>query len=143
MDDGNARRPGSGCAGQAQVPGSPGATDHCCLPAMGGFSDLTRDVAKQGREKAGGGRCVANRGQLPGISGFCYALIKYLQVWRHIHPTVNGFDLHKRGLPPGPAYKYILGSLKDAWLDGKITNIEEESKLFEHLLADCPSDNFH
>jgi hypothetical protein len=73
-------------------------------------------------------------------SEICSVLLKYLQVWRHIHPTINGFDLQSRGLRPGPAYKYILGNLKDAWLDGKVTNPEEELKLFEQLLLDSSAD---
>jgi hypothetical protein len=70
----------------------------------------------------------------------CSILLKYLRVWRHIHPTINGYDLQSRGLAPGPAYKYILGNLKDAWLDGKVTNTEEESKLFGQLLLDSSTD---
>ena len=73
----------------------------------------------------------------------CSVLLRYLQVWRHIHPTINGFDLQRRGLRPGPAYKYILGNLKDAWLDGNVTNPEEELKLFEQLLLDSSADHVY
>ena len=66
----------------------------------------------------------------------CTILKTYLTHWRKITPTVNGEDLKKRGLTPGPAYKIILAALKEAWLDGKVNSVEEERKLFEQLLAE-------
>jgi tRNA nucleotidyltransferase (CCA-adding enzyme) len=66
----------------------------------------------------------------------CATLLAYLTRWRRINPTINGYDLQKRGLVPGPAYKRILGTLKDAWLDEKVRSIEEEQELFEELLLE-------
>ncbi len=66
----------------------------------------------------------------------CTTLLTYLTRWKNVNPTISGHDLQKRGLPPGPAYKRIIGTLKDAWLDEKVSNIEEEMELFERLLKD-------
>jgi hypothetical protein len=50
-------------------------------------------------------------------------------------PITNGHDLRQRGIPSGPRYKQILGTLRDAWLDGKIQSVAEENALLEQLLA--------
>ncbi len=72
----------------------------------------------------------------------CATLLAYLTRWRRISPTITGYDLQKRGLAPGPAYKRILGKLKDAWLDEKVRNVEEEQELFgKLLLAENVSDD--
>jgi len=62
-------------------------------------------------------------------------IYNYVSRWRDIIPTIDGDDLRQRGLPPGPAYRRILTSLRSAWLDGKISNRNEEAALFEGLLA--------
>ena len=54
--------------------------------------------------------------------------------WQKISPSIDGHDLRKRGLPPGPAYREILNTLRNAWLDSKITTTEEEQKLLERLI---------
>jgi tRNA nucleotidyltransferase (CCA-adding enzyme) len=55
--------------------------------------------------------------------------------WRHIQPMVDGYLLRRRGLPPGPVYRQILGTLRKAWLDGKISTPEQEAQLLDELLA--------
>ena len=75
--------------------------------------------------------CLAtNEGRL------CSILLTYLTHWKNVSPTIKGYDLQQRGLPPGPAYKRILGALKDAWLDGKISTVEQEEAMFELLITD-------
>lgn len=51
-------------------------------------------------------------------------------------PSISGEDLRKRGLQPSPKYAEIIGSLRDAWLDGQIHTQEEEKQLLEKLLAE-------
>ncbi len=63
------------------------------------------------------------------------ALRTYLAKWRNIEPVITGHDLKELGLPPGPEYKKILGSLRTAWLDGKIKSKEEELSLLKEILA--------
>jgi hypothetical protein len=49
---------------------------------------------------------------------------------------VDGHSLRARGLPPGPVYRQILGTLRDAWLDGKIETAAEEQALLDRLLLE-------
>jgi tRNA nucleotidyltransferase (CCA-adding enzyme) len=60
----------------------------------------------------------------------------YLFHWRKIVPTINGDDLRKRGLPPGPLFRDILTTLRNAWLDGKVTTVEQEAELLETLICE-------
>lgn len=63
---------------------------------------------------------------------------QYRTVWRFVTPGIDGYTLKNMGVPPGPQYSQILGRLRDAWLDGEITNSDEESALFRSMLADLP-----
>lgn len=62
------------------------------------------------------------------------ALLEYLSTWRHIKPRTDGETLKSLGLLPGPRYKEILTRLRAAWLNGEVSNEEEEKKLLESLL---------
>jgi tRNA nucleotidyltransferase (CCA-adding enzyme) len=64
----------------------------------------------------------------------CSLLEKYVSRWRHVQPTVDGYQLLSMGLSPGPAYRQILWSLRAAWLDGKITTSEQESALLQQMM---------
>jgi tRNA nucleotidyltransferase (CCA-adding enzyme) len=64
----------------------------------------------------------------------CNNLQAYLDRLNSIKPGVSGDDLRKRGLPPGPVYKRILGALRDAWLDGKIEDNFQEQTFLEELI---------
>jgi tRNA nucleotidyltransferase (CCA-adding enzyme) len=61
-------------------------------------------------------------------------LRNYATRWKKVLPVTTGHDLRERGLRPGPLYRSILGSLRDAWLDGKIASAEEEAVLLEGLV---------
>jgi tRNA nucleotidyltransferase (CCA-adding enzyme) len=62
------------------------------------------------------------------------ALLSYISLWRHVKPHTTGNDLKARGLPPGPRYGEILTRLRAAWLDGEITDKEQEVRLLESML---------
>ena len=62
-------------------------------------------------------------------------LLKYAARWRKVIPSITGHDLRRRGLPPGPTYRYILKGLRDAWLDGIISTPKQENALLERLIA--------
>jgi tRNA nucleotidyltransferase (CCA-adding enzyme) len=64
----------------------------------------------------------------------CDIFRTYLTHWRNVAPSTNGYDLRVLGVPPGPAYKNILGALRDAWLDEVITNEKEERLLLDKLV---------
>jgi tRNA nucleotidyltransferase (CCA-adding enzyme) len=61
---------------------------------------------------------------------------EYLTNWRHVTPNLDGHDLRARGLPPGPIYRHILETLRDAWLDGEITTQEQEAALADQMIAE-------
>jgi tRNA nucleotidyltransferase (CCA-adding enzyme) len=58
----------------------------------------------------------------------------YATTWRLVSPNIDGHDLRERGIPPGPIYKEILRTIRNAWLDGKITNRQAENELLDSLL---------
>jgi tRNA nucleotidyltransferase (CCA-adding enzyme) len=65
-------------------------------------------------------------------------LERYLTEWRTIQPATDGSVLRRRGLPPGPRYREILHTLRNARLDGRISTAEDETQMLNALLADLP-----
>lgn len=63
-------------------------------------------------------------------------LLTYVRNWRHVRASISGHDLRRFGIPPGPEYRRILTELKNAWLDGQITNQEQESQLISKLCSE-------
>lgn len=61
-------------------------------------------------------------------------LRSYATQWHFIQPVTTGETLREMGLPPGPLYKEILGTLRTAWLDGLVHSKEEELALLDQLL---------
>lgn len=61
------------------------------------------------------------------------ALSRYITVWRTEKPGVDGSDLKKLGLAPGPAYGVILQRLLKAKLDGTAASPEEQLALAREL----------
>ncbi len=53
----------------------------------------------------------------------------YQNVLRHVNPALSGDDLIKMGVPEGPRIKEILQALREARLDGKVTNKREEEEM--------------
>ncbi len=53
----------------------------------------------------------------------------YLNELRHVKPALNGDDLIKMGIAPGPRIKEILQQLHEARLDGKVTSKEDEEEM--------------
>jgi tRNA nucleotidyltransferase (CCA-adding enzyme) len=62
------------------------------------------------------------------------SIARYLETLRFVHPTVTGDDLRALGMPPGPAYSRVLHVLRQAWLDGQVTDAAAERRLLEGLL---------
>ncbi|MEX2026003.1 MAG: CCA tRNA nucleotidyltransferase, partial [Pirellulaceae bacterium] len=48
-------------------------------------------------------------------------------------PLINGDHLKRAGIPPGPKYKVILESVRDAQLEGKVTSYEAALALARQL----------
>ncbi|NTU75270.1 MAG: CCA tRNA nucleotidyltransferase, partial [Anaerolineaceae bacterium] len=62
-------------------------------------------------------------------------LENFIRKWQHIQPITNGNRLKELRVPPGPTYRFILGRLRAAWLDGQVSNAEQEAALLEQLLT--------
>jgi hypothetical protein len=60
---------------------------------------------------------------------------EYMGNWRHFEPGINGHTLATLGVPPGPTYRFILGELRKAWLDGEVSNPEQEKEMLSQLLT--------
>lgn len=58
----------------------------------------------------------------------------YVHTWQFVWPVNNGYTLRQMGLPPGPAYRHILTTLRAAWLDGHITSEEQEKQMLQNLV---------
>jgi tRNA nucleotidyltransferase (CCA-adding enzyme) len=71
----------------------------------------------------------------------CHNFQAYLDRMNTIAPTITGYDLKDRGLPPGPIYRRILSAIRDGWLDGKIQNASQERAYLEELIRNEPSFN--
>ncbi len=68
-------------------------------------------------------------------------LDQYIGEWRLVEPTISGYDLRARSIPPGPVYRMILKSLRDAWLDREVTSIDEEARLLDELISGVNPNN--
>ncbi|MFU8796480.1 MAG: CCA tRNA nucleotidyltransferase [Dehalococcoidia bacterium] len=62
-------------------------------------------------------------------------LERFLAELRHVKPSLNGEDLKKLGIPPGPEMGRILSALRRARLDGEVDTRAAEERLARSLLA--------
>jgi tRNA nucleotidyltransferase (CCA-adding enzyme) len=69
----------------------------------------------------------------------CSNFQAYMNRMDTIAPTITGYDLKKRGVPPGPIYRRILSAIRDGWLDGKIENVTQEHAYLDELIKNEPS----
>ena len=53
----------------------------------------------------------------------------YLNVLRHVQTSLNGGDLKRMGIPEGPKIKEVLHNLREAKLDGRVSNKKEEEEM--------------
>jgi len=67
-------------------------------------------------------------------AGLREKLLRFQTRYRHVETALTGEDLKALGLRPGPLFGRLLGSLRDARLDGKIATREEEEALLRQLL---------
>lgn len=81
-----------------------------------------------------------DREVLPLILTLCsdIELLSYLSTYIHrlsnVHLATDGSTLKSLGLSPSPQFKKIITRLQDAYLDGEITNPEEEKALLQKIL---------
>ena len=61
-------------------------------------------------------------------------LSAFLTTYRHIHPTLNGTDLKRMGLKPGPQFRGILDKLLDGRLNGEVKTESDERNMIKQLI---------
>jgi tRNA nucleotidyltransferase (CCA-adding enzyme) len=64
------------------------------------------------------------------------AIETYAVRLRHIHPHTDGTALRLMGLRPGPQFGRILRGLRMAWLDGAVTDQDQEQALLAKLISE-------
>ncbi len=64
-----------------------------------------------------------------------YRLQQYVEEWREVTPALDGEDLKEMGFKPGPLFREILNTLREARLDGAAQTREEEITLVEEQFA--------
>jgi tRNA nucleotidyltransferase (CCA-adding enzyme) len=53
----------------------------------------------------------------------------YLNVLRHVKPSLSGEDIKRLGVPSGPRIKEILQMLREARLDGRVSRQKDEEEM--------------
>ena len=62
------------------------------------------------------------------------SLEKFVLSWKKIIPNTNGNTLKKMGLIPGKYFQDILHTLRCAWVNGEIDNLEAEENLLNLII---------
>ena len=60
-------------------------------------------------------------------------LSAYLDIYRHVKPSLTGMDLKQMGLKPGPQFKKLLDRLLEARLNGEVSSKEGERALVRQI----------
>ena len=71
-----------------------------------------------------------------GNNTVCQNLHRYFTELRYVEPALDGQDLLRLGVPPGPLVGQILGRLRDDALDGRVTTEAGQRRLVEELMAE-------
>ena len=68
-------------------------------------------------------------------AGLQKTLSRYITQWRHEKADINGADLRRLGLEPGPLYGSLLKQVLAAKLDGEAPNAKSQLALVRSILA--------
>jgi hypothetical protein len=71
---------------------------------------------------------------LQGATTLAAHLLHYAKSWRSLRPLVDGNDLLKLGIKPGPVYSRVLSQLRAAQLDGKLKTKRQAQARLKALL---------
>jgi tRNA nucleotidyltransferase (CCA-adding enzyme) len=63
-------------------------------------------------------------------------VVHYLDRKETVHIAINGHDLKKLGLKPGPVYKLIMDRLYNLKLDGLVSNRDDELDEVRHWIRE-------
>ena len=69
-------------------------------------------------------------------------LLCYAQTWRHVSPSMDGTDLERLGLEPGPLYGEILRRLRSALLDGDVEAGAPEWEFAKAIVSEKLEESF-
>lgn len=61
---------------------------------------------------------------------------RYLNEYRYVNPALDGLDLQRLGISPGPRMGRMLETLREAKLDGQVGGREDEESLVRRLLGE-------
>ena len=104
-----------------------------------------RDTQKKGQTEQSVSRLCALLAPLP-LESTLYLMARsdneeisssvsqYIYKWRQIKVDINGDDLHRLGLEPGPQFGSVMRMVLAAKLDGKAETREAQLKLAEELI---------
>lgn len=104
-----------------------------------------RDTQKKGQAEQSVSRLCALLAPLP-LESTLYLMARsdneeisssvsqYIYKWRQIKVDINGDDLHRLGLEPGPQFGSVMRMVLAAKLDGKAETREAQLKLAEELI---------
>jgi tRNA nucleotidyltransferase (CCA-adding enzyme) len=67
------------------------------------------------------------------------AISGYYNQLRTVHPIIGGEDLKALGLKPGPLFRQILETVRDAKLNGEVKTREDELNLVRRWIETAPS----
>ncbi|MGE5545240.1 MAG: CBS domain-containing protein [Bacillota bacterium] len=62
--------------------------------------------------------------------------VRYLELAQNVKVALNGHDLKRMGIPPGPIFKILLDRLRAARLDGRATSYQDEVELVRKWMED-------
>jgi tRNA nucleotidyltransferase (CCA-adding enzyme) len=108
--------------------GARAALDRLAALPAGTPPSQTAEALEDASEPALVGAFLASEGRIR------VQLDSYLNQWRKVHPLATGETLRRMGLRPGPRYREILRTLRDAWLDGQVGSPEQEERLLSSLI---------
>ena len=92
------------------------------------------------------GQAVARLEDVPALARFALycatsdaqlkqVLHSFITEWQNIHPTIDGRTLREMGVAPGPVYRRLLGELRSAWLEGRVSTPDQEKAFLQELLV--------
>ena len=105
---------------------------------------LWRDRQKLARSLPG--QAVRQLEEVPALARFALycatsdaqlkqVLWRYVTEWQDVQPSIDGHALRALGVAPGPVYRRILSELRVAWLDGRVSNPDQEMALLQEILV--------
>jgi tRNA nucleotidyltransferase (CCA-adding enzyme) len=133
----------------ASSPEAEGAIDRLALTrrqadAVRGFLNLCRREARLARPSLRASEAVRLLAEQPSVAVEAFALFagqplagdrarRYLGEWRFVRPRLNGLDVEALGVPHGSQVGAVIASLREARLDGRTKDREDEVAMIRRM----------